>query len=217
MEEKEKKSLAILLPCYKQIPTVTFRSIISLFMNVDDYYDMTYYIQDGMYIPMGRNMLVENLRRGGDLNNIDLILWIDSDQVWHFTDILDLLHNYQKNDYDILSAKIHIRRPNLGSDRDLIPMAYFFDQEDKPLLVPLNRDSDITTIESCGFGCLVMSGKVLQKVIDTLEPGEMLFNTGYVNNVFTGEDVWFFKRCKKLGLKVGMDNKVLVGHYGFSR
>lgn len=216
MTEEKKQSLVILMPCYKEVPSITFRNTVTLLTNIGKYFKLDYIIQDGLYIPMGRNKLVETtINSVDDLTEIDYILWLDSDQTFELDDILTLIHHYKNNQFDILSGQINMRCAVRNAP--VIPMAYYMDQNWHPIMVPL-ADGDFTPCEATSMGCLLMSGAVLKKIMETVPPNEKLFHADYLpNGEFVGEDICFFKRVKVLGLKVAIDNNVQIGHYGFCR
>lgn len=207
------KSLLALVPVYQSVSAPGFRSLMALTKNAGRYFNFNYQIHTGSYIPVARNLLM----RAAYLQEPDYVLCIDTDQVFTINDVLNLIKHYDDSDYDILSGDIYIRGDKLGMPKN--HMAYDFDSEGHVVWKDLTEG--ITKVDGTGFGFLLMSGKVLTKIVKGFN-GAPLFDTAIESRFldkpfkYSGEDVYFFRKVKELGLKAGVDADVHIGHHGFS-
>ena len=135
-------------------------------------------------------------------NNVDYVLWLDSDMVFAPNTLVKMVRDLEQNDLDIVTGLYFRRNPpftpvlfdELKRDGDAISWSEFAE-------IP----SGLFEVGGCGFGCVLMRAEVLQKVQETC--GLLFAPIG--NN---GEDVAFCIRARECGYKIYCDPEVKCGH-----
>lgn len=213
------KKLLMLIPVYQSVPAAGFSSIMNAYKSLKKYYDIDFIIHTGSYVAVARNALFKEAWRRNQEDSIDYVLCVDTDQVFSTNDVLNLIKHYDAESYQFLSGDIYIRDHHQNAT--IKSMAYDITESGRVQFKPLSAEN-YTEVSGTGFGFLLLSGKVLDKVVEKMGDSP-LFDTKITGSfhddsiVYTGEDVWFFKRIKQLGMKVAVDNQVHIGHFGFSK
>ena len=210
------KTILFLIPTYKYISSPCFASFSKFFFNVKKHYNVKLGLCEGMYITEARSMLVERYYTGLDeeqKKEIDVIMWIDDDVVFDMKHVTGLIEKFESSGLDMLSALCFSRFNEEA-------MAYTLDFEQKKPLISLGniRNTGVVKCDAAGFGFLVMKPKVLDKMHSSL--GKWMFKTPimptktFKEGIHIGEDTYFFMKAKELGITMGVDTDLIVGHYG---
>lgn len=136
--------------------------------------------------------------------NLDYILWIDSDMVFDDDLMQRLYKTMTENNLDILAPICFRRRkPFNPVIYKKIRFGLFGDNEvvefdDYP-------ENSLFEVDAVGFGCVMMKVQVLK---DVMEKENSWFNPypGF------GEDLSFCIRAKKSGYRIWCDSSIKVGH-----
>ena len=134
--------------------------------------------------------------------NVDYVLWLDSDVVFNESLLIDLFKAIEGRDF--VTGVYHKRRPpyspviyktiRLGIGAD----AYSEEYLDYP-------KNSIFEIDACGFGAVLMRAEMLKTVVNK---DNALFSpiAGY------GEDISFCIRARRAGYKLYCDSSIQLGH-----
>lgn len=148
-----------------------------------------------------RNKLAERAVKGG----YDRVLWLDSDMLFE-DDLLYRLSAKIDEGRDIVAGLFFTRKAPVHPcvykrcEMVLHEGVYF------PTIEPAEYGEDIFEAAACGFGAVMMTGDVLQKVMERDMPFSPL--PGF------GEDFSFCLRARDLGAKIWCDPTIRVGHIG---
>jgi|TARA_B100000035_G_scaffold185188_1_gene157961 GT2 family glycosyltransferase len=142
-------------------------------------------------------------------NDLDKIMWIDSDIVFSPNDFLKLLDC----NVDIISGLYIVqmenqRKMNMSQIRTQSRGDYYYaaiSEAGSFLKVSDVKSLDIFTVKSNGMGFMLMNKKVLTSI------GDRWFNP--INNrEIISEDISFQIKARELGYKSYVNPKVVVGH-----
>jgi hypothetical protein len=162
-----------------------------------------------------RNLCLQgDLRRGAGQKpfnelNYDYVMWIDSDIIFNINHFISLLTCR----LDVVSGLYLMEnRTHLATVRDM-EMSVLKEQGHFNFLSPQDIESqkDPFEVTYTGMGFMLIKAGVFEKMTyPWFEPTYIQENQGIVD--FTTEDVTFGIKLKKLGIKLWVDPKVIVGH-----
>jgi hypothetical protein len=139
------------------------------------------------------------------LNDCTHIFWMDTDQQYPQDTLIRLI----EHNLPVVCAKVHRRK----APYDPLLKRVNPDKEDKnnPYVdVDVNEwafsQNQLIEVDSTGFGCNLMS----MEIIDKMDKPWFMFDL-YVTPV-VGEDVFFWRKVKKLGYKIFVDCSIDIGH-----
>jgi len=215
METKKMKTILFLLPTYKYISSRCFVCFSKFFFNIKKHYNVKMSLCEGMYITLARNNLSEKYTSLDEQQKkeIDLVVWMDDDVVFGMQQVIGLIEKFESTGLDMLSALCFSRY-------NKEPMAYTFDFKEKRPIIPLEniRNTGIVKCDAAGFGFLVMKPEVLDKMHASL--GKWMFKTPvmpheeFKEGIYIGEDIYFYMKAKELGITMGVDTDIIIGHDG---
>ena len=126
-------------------------------------------------------------------NGFDHILWLDSDQMFKPTLMIDFV----SSEKDMVTGVIPMRRP------PYIPCVYKIKDDELKQVTELG--DKLFEVDGCGFGAVFMSTEILQKCFDK-------YKTCFQPIYGYGEDLSFCLRVKELGYKIYADPRIDIGH-----
>lgn len=190
----------ILIPCMDMVHTAFMRSL--LLLNTAGH-DITYGIHKGSLVYDSRNQLLASAK------DVDRILWVDSDMDLPMNTIQQLSADIDEG-RDIVCGLCFKRKPPFSpviykkcclehEGTSLVPVA------DPYLDYPKN---EVFEVEACGFGCVMMTKKAADKIVDSLGAMPFMPTAGF------GEDLSFCMRARHIGIRLWCDPRVKVGHVG---
>lgn len=153
-------------------------------------------MQASALVDWNRNQLVEGVL-GFEGPRPTHLLWIDSDTI----PPPDMPIRLLAHDKAICSG-LYVRRT--GAHENLV-------YEVNPFR-PIELETDeLQPVGGVGLGCCLVRLEVYEQMAERF--GDRFWHHADYRTA-TGEDVWFFARCKAMGLEVWVDPKVEVGHLG---
>lgn len=192
----------IAIPCMDMVHTAFMSSLLLM----DPVGQISYAIESGSLIYDARNKLLARALKSG----ADRLLWLDSDVVFD-TDMMQKLSEDIDAGFEIVCGLYFKRRPpytpviykecELKSFEGLLaPTATTFNEYPK---------DDIFPVAGCGFGCVMMDMKAVEKIV--AKNGSLLFMpaAGF------GEDLSFCMRARDAGVQIYCDSTVKLGHVGY--
>ena len=186
--------ILIAVPCMDQVPSQFAQSIATL----NKVGDCVIAFQMGSLVYDARNSLALNAIKA----EADYVMWFDSDMVFPSDTLERLIMDRDKGD---IITGVYYRRvaPYHPVLMDKLEIS-----EDKCEWSDyIDYPQDIFEVAGCGFGCVLVSAKVLLEVF--AEYGNMF---APINGV--GEDLSFCWRARQLGYKIVCDPSVQCGHVG---
>lgn len=149
-----------------------------------------------------------------DKNLSDWLLWIDSDVVLDIDALYLLWHSADSKDKPIVSGIYFISKEPEGTT--MRPFACVFKDRGKDGIEYLHPLPEMQLVECdlAGFGLLLMHRSVVEKMREKL-PNHSFFaeETGSgKDDEFVGEDIIFFRKMKKAGIKLHAHTGALVKH-----
>jgi GT2 family glycosyltransferase len=202
-----KKTLFVVMPCGKQVEWMCFHDLMKCIPSLVSNFNHGFLTSSSPYIVENRNKIARELisieeNTPGIL--IDYVLWLDSDMVFSFKQIKELL-NHLDSGKDIVSGLYFNKKNN-----ELFPIAYKKKNEGyEP--IKLNDSKELIEVDSCGFGFIAMKMDVIRKLNEEFKP--RIFDMRYLSDgSLIGEDQVFCERAIKQGFKILLDTKIEVKH-----
>ncbi len=173
---------------------------------------------DQTNVAIARNQLSHHFLEAHKMEGVgpfEVAMWIDSDQTFTYQNFLNLLDHYDqlKNSetkVEILSGRY--------ITRDLIsPKVCAFNRyEENKHKAILPESQGIVEVDGFGFGFVLMSPNIMQKMYDEYGLHQFCFQeTGRKEEGgIIGEDLDWCIKAQKIGIKLYFDNDVSIGHYG---
>ena len=151
-------------------------------------------------LPKCRNSLTDAFLK----SDAEWALWIDSDQVFSFQNVRDLLATPGK----IVSARIMARRGTFLCGMRII------DDPMGRMQTVFPSEEGVVTVDACGFGMLKVHREVHEKMRE--KHGYHQFQELLVrdSNKSYSEDIVWTRWARELGYKIYFNHNVKVAHYG---
>lgn len=168
--------------------------------------NITHLFVEGMEVGDARNHTVDALN---SIPNIEYILFLDDDVIVPSDLLVRLSRLIKEEDYDIVSGLYHIK------DDNRTPLAYrIIDNIMTPISIDEELSGKVFEVDIVPMGCTLIK----KTVFDKLE--KPYFKTvnevyGHINTSQT-EDVYFCKKARKVGLKIGIHTGLRCGHLNTS-
>lgn len=206
-----KLKIMFLMPLYNQIPSESFNSFVNLSVDAQEYYDVNFITMTDLYTPYARQKLatqVLNYLETGD--KLDYIFLLDQDHKYTFGDVSTLVDSLEMNKdlYDCMSGFYYYKD---GSNR---VVAYHLEGDNLEMkhAEDIKQRQGIKPIDAVGLGFCVMKPEVFQKMYKTY--GNIFFACEHNPDKFVGEDIAFFRRAKKIGIRTAINTDIKIIHLG---
>ena len=149
------------------------------------------FFADGLFYDVARNRLVAGiLASPADFTHV---LWVDSDMVVP----IDALERMLAAERPVVGGLYHTKRG------DLHPALFALD----PLRMFEGELAGLMRVDGFGLGCALARTDVYRKMAAV--HGDERW---HVLGLEAGEDVWFFQRCKAMGVEAWLDATLQCGH-----
>ncbi len=175
----------IAIPCMDEIDVGFVQSL----MDLQTVGETKTYFLSGSLIYEAR----ERLAAMAVNNGFDHILWLDSDQMFKPTLMIDFV----SSEKDMVTGVIPMRRP------PYIPCVYKIKDDELKQVTELG--DRLFEVDGCGFGAVFMKTEILKKCFDK-------YKTCFQPIYGYGEDLSFCLRVKELGYKIYADPRIDIGH-----
>lgn len=137
-------------------------------------------------------------------NEVDQLFFIDGDMIWNPEDFLKMV----KHDVDFVLAAYPKK-----SDSE----SYVIDAREIP-----DSTKELNEVNGGGTGFMRISKSVIKTMYENAVPysekhknNRMVFNVGVdEKGEFVSEDLAFCRKAKELGIKIYLDHKINLGHFG---
>lgn len=199
MAETERIKLMIAIPTLDYIHYAFVESLTKLSKNLNELkieHDICF--KPSTLIYLGRDWLAKRAREG----NYTHVLWLDADMVFNPS----IFETLWSDNFDMVCGLFRSRHNNKRAYAlfsSLYPAVRYEALESNPELL-----EDIFTVEGCGFGCVLTTVELLERVLDNNN------NTCFMPTRNFGEDLAFCERVRNLGVDIYCDPVVEVGHIG---
>lgn len=206
------QKICFLMPTYKIINAHTFMKFNSLTLRLIKLgFKPSFLFLDQTNVVIARNYLAEAFQDFNVDQKFDLAFWMDSDHIFEENDIIDLLYHYSKyEDVEILSA-LYVTRDN-NNPR----YCAFMQKKDGKYQSIHPETKGIVEVDAIGFGCVVMSPNVMNKMYENYGKAQFQFVVkdyeGEVGHL--SEDMFWCEKARELGFKIFLDAHIKIGHYG---
>lgn len=199
MEKANQIKLMIAIPTLDYIHYKFVESLTNLSYHLSDLgIDHDILFKPSTLVYMGRDWLAKRAREGDYTH----VLWLDADMVFD-NDIFELLYETEADMACGLFRSRHDNKRAYALFSSLYPATRYEALESNPELL-----NDILHVEACGFGCVLMTKEVIERVLDTND------NTCFMPTRLLGEDLAFCERVRNLGIDIVCNPKAEVGHIG---
>jgi hypothetical protein len=163
----------------------------------------------GNQIAIQRQTLIDHW-----FNNLksDWLLCVDSDICLNMDAVKKIFDTANKNTHKIVSGIYFIAKEYNGSLPIIMP-CIFDDINDKLIKYhhPLPKES-IIKVDCAGLGFVIIHRSVIKKLKDDYGSNSFLFNEIYEQDSVLGEDISFFRKCKKINIPVYAHTGAIVKH-----
>lgn len=191
----------IAIPCMDMVHTSFMRSLVGLKLQGE----VDYSIPQSTLIYDARNLIARQAVNEG----FDRVLWLDSDMVFN-PDLMERLGARLDEGHEMVTGVYYTRKQPIVPV--LLSRCRIVDVMGMPIPDTEHFDEipqDIFEVEGCGFGCVMMSTKLLKDVMDEFGMFPFYPQLGF------GEDLAFCLRVQKLGRKIMCDGTIQCKHTGF--
>ncbi|MBN2127077.1 MAG: hypothetical protein JW703_01645 [Candidatus Diapherotrites archaeon] len=202
-----KKTLFVVMPCGKQVEWMCFHDLMKCIPGIVTNFNHGFLTVSSPYIVENRNKIARELisieeKTPGVL--IDYVLWLDSDMIFSFEQIKQLL-NHLDSGKEIVSGLYFNKKNN-----ELFPIAFKKNGEGYES-IKLNDSKELIEVDSVGFGFIAMKMDVIRKLNEEFKP--RIFDNRYLNDgSLVGEDQVFCERAIEKGFKIYLDPKIELKH-----
>lgn len=191
----------IAIPCMDMVHTSFVRSLVGLKLQGA----VEYAIPQSTLIYDARNLIARQAVNEG----FDRVLWLDSDMVFN-PDLMERLGARLDEGHEMVTGVYYTRKQPivpvlLSRCRIVDVMGMPIPDTEHCSEIP----KELFEIEGCGFGCVMMSTKLLKDVMDEFGMFPFYPQLGF------GEDLAFCLRVQKLGRKIMCDGTIQCKHTGF--
>lgn len=199
MGKEEKIKVLIAIPTLDYIHYKFVESLTNLSFRMNDIgieHDILF--KPSTLVYLGRDWLAKRAREGDYTH----VLWLDADMVFNPT----IFETLWSDNFDMVCGLFRSRHNNKRAYAlfsSLYPAVRYEALESNPELL-----EDIFTVEGCGFGCVLTTVELLERVLDNNN------NTCFMPTRNFGEDLAFCERVRDLGVDIYCDPAVEVGHIG---
>lgn len=186
--------LMIAIPTYDYMHFQFVECLTKLIRRLDrDGINFEVFYQGGTLVYVGRDKLAKMAIDRGFTH----ILWLDSDMIFNE----DLLENLMDSGKSFVTGIAHARRaPHVSClFKEIWPGVDRYEGHDYP--------HETFEIGGCGFACVLMETKVVQKVYS-------IYGTAFFPMRELGEDLAFCKRATDTGFRLWAEPRVWLGHIG---
>jgi len=166
--------------------------------------------QNGPYLDMARNKMVDAFRSDEQYADCDRLLFVDSDIGFDPAHIQTLVDT----DLPIVSGVYHSL-----FETGIHPVVYEWTVNDDgvKVMLPLhqwNRPEEeiLVPVEGVGTGFLMIHRSVFERFLEVYSPPIAWFANEIVDGVELGEDLGFCYRANELGIPIVVNRSVQVSH-----
>ena len=201
------KKILLGIPTYKSICSEGFAYQMGMLLDgVNSGLVKHIEMECNMYVTMARNKMCRSAIDLWKKGEITHLLMVDDDVMIPAGGIASLA----SRDFPVVGGAYY--------RRDLVPCVYNFDPFVFCDSIP---GLGLFSADGTGGGCLLVECELLNRMAEEFGD-EWWFNNTIENSksnaqgTYLGEDVFFFKRLKRMGLRVVIDCDVQCGHIGTS-
>lgn len=188
----------IAIPSMSTVLTPFVRSLVGMRIHGEVEFAFT----DSSLVYDARNTLCEKAVKDG----FDRILWLDTDMVFP-VDTFAKLHADLDTGKEFVCGLYTTRREPI---HPVIYDSLSFSEKDGPQahwMEEIPKDK-IFEIAACGFGCVMMSTKLVEDIADQ-------FGRPFTPIPGFGEDLSFCIRASQMGRRMFCDPTIMLGHIGY--
>lgn len=166
--------------------------------------------QNGPYLDIGRNKMVDAFRCDPNYAHCDRLLFIDSDVGFNPA----LIQVLVDDDLPIVAGVYHSL-----FDQGIRPVVYEWtiDEDGARVLTPIEKwgrpeGDNLVPVDGVGAGFLMIHRNVFERFLEEYDPPQAWFGNDIHEGVQLGEDLAFCTRAIDLGIPVIVDRRVQVSH-----
>jgi len=207
-EQKLAGKVVVCMPLYGSIPVETFTSFFNLIAAMPQLFDGAHFSFARRSIPhLSRRAIAENVLQLHKKEKIDLLLWIDADQVFTVEDVVKLFVAQKRENADIIAPWICHKQPPYKS-------VFYKKSKDAYAAVIDVPDNAVFDLDAVGFGMVLMKMDVLQKLSKKYGLEKLFSSVDPKTGDDIGEDILFCKLAQKEKFSIKGISAVKVGHAG---
>lgn len=202
------KKLLLGIPTYKSVSADAFAYQMAMLLDgVNSGLVKHLLMESNLYVTMARNMMCNTAIELWKKGEITHLLMIDDDMLLPRGAVTKLVER---------------NLPVVGGAyyrKDLVPISYTIDPFAFHDTIPGNG---LFSTDGTGGGCLLIECSVLEQMAQKYGDNWWFQNTIVKSfesphqEIYLGEDVFFFRRLKEMGVPVAIDCDVQCGHIGVS-
>jgi len=207
-EKKLAGRVVVCMPLYGAIPVETFTSFFNLIAALPQLFEAAHFsFARRTFAHLSRRAIAENVLELRKKEKIDLLLWIDSDQVFTVEDIVKLFVAQKKEDADIIAPWICHKQPPYKS------VFYKKSKDAYAAVIDVPEDA-MFDLDAVGFGMVLMKMEVLEKLVKKHSLEKLFNSVDPKTGGDIGEDILFCKLAQKEKFSIKGISAIKVGHAG---
>ena len=202
------KKILLGIPTYKSVSADAFSYQMAFLLDaVNSGFVKHLVMEANMYVTMARNMMCRTAVELWKKGEISHLLMIDDDMLIPRGGVQKLIGR----DLPVTGGAYY--------RRDLVPISYSLDPFQFHAAIP---GEGLFMTDGTGCGCLLVECKVLEEMAQKFGDEWWFQNTivkdfkNPAQEIYLGEDVFFFRRLREMGVKTFLDCDVQCGHLSVS-
>jgi len=206
--EKMKKTLFICIPCGKNVETGFFRAFSQSIGEIMMSWNTAVLTESSPFIVENRNQLAAKVIEfdSKSVLKVDYVLWIDTDMIFTFEQIKQLLGRLEEGN-DIVSGLCY----NIFEGKEKPAVMKKAGQKYTLIEEKAIKSNDLVEVDAAGFAFIAFKLEVLKKLHQKY--GRRVFDIRYLENgSLVGEDQIFCERAKEAGYKIMLDPAIVIKH-----
>ncbi|MBI4044776.1 MAG: glycosyltransferase [Candidatus Diapherotrites archaeon] len=199
--------VAFLIPAYGSVKIPAYDSMINFVANTERFCQAAFIVKSSCYVHENRNRLVKAFLEADEKLDFDYAFWIDSDMVFTWQHVKQLLKFMEEKNVDIATGVYYsfVQGGKPG------PVIVRKKEDDSWETMPASELKEPMIVDGAGFGFVVMKTKILKEMAQ--KKGEHVFGFRFSKKgKMIGEDNLFFEEAKQLGYGLWVVPQVRVGH-----
>ena len=191
--------IGIALPLGKTVDGKFVSSFVNILKENLSVYDIDILTHTDIYVDRARNELVKK----AIVSKCDYVWFLDTDHIFPQGTLTRLLKLMKDKNADIVSGLYFTRTP------PVIPVIRKYVDD---TYEPIFDYSGVIEVDGIGFGCCLIKTELFKKLEFPYFDGKYEERYGFQG--FIGEDLYFCRNIRKLGIKIYVDTDLIIQHIG---
>lgn len=192
------KRIFMAIPVYQYPSPECIESVINAVSVTKNRFDVTVKLISGYAVDQARTKAVEVFMA----SDSDYLMFVDSDIILPG----DVIDKFVEADKDAVTGIYHYKSLQVPNS-----VVYRVENNQFKAIPTAEIKPELFKVTACGFGCILMSRKLVRKVWEQTNHVPFKFIQGKLD---VSEDIYFCNEMEKAGFELWADGSVVCGHVG---